>query len=82
MEYCSCHHVVVTRKSGGAVSPRKQSRLRTSVKEHLRENKRFFVNESLARIHATKIEHSTMADYMFKTVKKGLANWDDVLILN
>jgi hypothetical protein len=64
------------------VSKRKQSRLRVSVKKHLREEERFFVNESLARIHVTKIASGTMADYMFKTIKKGLADWDDVLILN
>jgi hypothetical protein len=63
-------------------SKRKQSRLRVSVKKHLREKERLFVNESLARIHTTKIERGTMADYMFKTVKKGLADLDDVLILN
>lgn len=69
-------------KKVGDASKRKQSRLRVSVKKHLREKERFFVNESLARVHVTKIARETMADYMFKTVKKGLADWDDVLILN
>jgi hypothetical protein len=70
-------------KRAKVVSKRKQSRLRVSVKRHLREKERLFVNESLARIDATKmIERGTMADYMFKTVKKGLADLDDVLILN
>ena len=69
-------------KTAEAVSKRKQSRLRVSVGEHLREKEWLFVNESLARIHATRIKRGTMADYMFKTVKNGLANWDDVLILN
>jgi len=64
------------------VSKRKQSRLRVSVKKHLRDKERLFVNESLARVHVTKIARGTMADYMFKTVKKGLADLDDVLILN
>lgn len=62
--------------------PRKQSRLRISVRKHLQEKHRVFFNESLARAHVTRVQHGTMADYMFKTVKKGLADWDDVLILN
>jgi hypothetical protein len=69
-------------KRVGVVSKRKQSRLRVSVKKHLREKEQLFVNESLARVHVTKIARGTMADYMFKTVKNGLADWDDVLILN
>jgi hypothetical protein len=69
-------------KTVGVVSKRKQSRLRTSVKKHLSEKERLFVNESLARVLVTKIARGTMADYMFKTVKNGLADWDDVLILN
>jgi hypothetical protein len=69
-------------KTPKAKAKRKQSRLRISVKKYLREREQIFVNRSLARIDTTRIEHGTMADYMFKTVKKGLATWDDVLILN
>jgi hypothetical protein len=69
-------------KKVGDASRQKQSRLRTSVKKHLQEKEWLFVNESLARVHVTKIARGTMADYMFKTVKKGLADFDDVLILN
>ncbi|OSI74979.1 hypothetical protein BSZ21_05330 [Bradyrhizobium canariense] len=69
-------------KTPKAKAKRKQSRLRTSVKKHLRENEPIFVNQNLARIDLTRIEHGTMADYMFKTVKNGLAEWDDVMIFN
>jgi hypothetical protein len=61
---------------------RRQSRLRTSVRKHLHQEERLFFNESLARAHVTRVQHGTMADYMFKTIKKGLADWDDMLILN
>ena len=47
---------------------RKQSRLGISMKKHLREKEHIFKSEHLDRVHLTRINRGTMADYMFKTI--------------
>jgi hypothetical protein len=47
----------------------------------VRQKEHIFLNTRLTNIHVTDIEKGTMADYMLKTVKRGLADFDDLLIL-
>jgi hypothetical protein len=58
-----------------------QSRLKVPLDQHFRERGRFYLNDRLARIHATLVEHGTMADYTLKNFKHGRVDGDSLLIL-
>jgi hypothetical protein len=57
------------------------SRLRVPLDQHFEENKRFYLNDRLGRIHVTRIQRGTMADYTLKAFKHGRAGWDSLLVL-
>jgi hypothetical protein len=59
-----------------------QSRLKVPLDLHFHECSKFYLNDRLARIHATLVEHGTMADYMLKNFKHGRVDEDSLLILN
>ncbi|MCK1364077.1 hypothetical protein [Bradyrhizobium sp. 62] len=58
----------------------KQSRMTVPLDEHFRTKARFYHNQMLARIHATPITHSTMADYAMKMFKHGRVGPDSIQI--
>jgi hypothetical protein len=64
----------------GAWGPR--SRLTVPLDQHFQERSKFYLNDRLARIHATLIEKGTMADYTLKAFKHGRVDADSLLILN
>jgi hypothetical protein len=58
-----------------------RSRLTVPLDQHFRDRSRLYLNERLARIHATLIEKGTMADYTLKAFKHGRVDADSLLIL-
>jgi hypothetical protein len=59
-----------------------RSRLTVPLDQHFKERSRFYLNESLARVHVTPITDGTMADYTLKAFKHGRVDADSLLILN
>jgi hypothetical protein len=59
-----------------------QSRLKLPLNQHFQEKSGFYVNDRLARIHATPITTGTMADYTLKAFKHGRLDSDSMLVLN
>ena len=59
-----------------------QSRLKEPLDLHFRECRRFYLNDRLARLHATPVSQGTMADYTLKAFKHGRVDADSILILN
>src|SRR5215212_4756442 len=60
----------------------RQSRLKVSLDFHVAQKQREYLTDKLYRIDVRPINHDTMADYTFKTLLKGRATSDDILILN
>jgi hypothetical protein len=58
------------------------SRLKLPLHQHFQEKSRFYVNDRLARIHATPVTTGTMADYTLKAFKHGRVDPDSMLVLN
>jgi hypothetical protein len=58
----------------------RRSRLKVPLKKHFAQNQRFYLNDSLSRIHVTPITEGTMADYTLKVYKKGWVSPDSVQV--
>jgi len=59
-----------------------QSRLKVSLDVHVKRNLHEYLTDKLYGIDVTPIAYGTMADYAFKTFRKGRVSSDDILILN
>ena len=51
------------------------SRLKVPLNQHFWNGSKFYLNDRLARIHATPVKYGTMADYALKAFKHGRADW-------
>jgi hypothetical protein len=60
-----------------------QSRLKQDVITHVDRYARLYVKEPLSRIHIGLIENNLnrVGDYVFKSIKRGRCDWDDVIVL-
>ena len=58
----------------------RQSRLLVSLKQHLSDERRFYHNDVLSRIHSVLIKQGTMADYTFKAFKNGRVEYDAIQV--
>jgi hypothetical protein len=59
-----------------------RSRLTVPLDQHFKDRSQFYLNDRLARIHATLVDEGTMAEYALKAFKRGRAGTDSMLILN
>jgi hypothetical protein len=59
-----------------------QSRLTVPLDQHFQEERKFYLNDRLARIHVTRVNYGTMADYTLKAFKHGRLDADSILVLN
>jgi hypothetical protein len=57
-----------------------RSRLTVPLDQHFKDRGQFYLNDRLARIHATLVDEGTMADYALKTFKRGRFGADPLLI--
>ena len=60
----------------------RQSRLQISLDRHFSENRRFYLNDVLDRIHVTPIIKGNMVDYTLKAFKHGRVSDDSIQIWN
>ena len=57
------------------------SRQKVPLNQHFHQKSKFYLNDRLARIHATPVTRGTMADYTLKAFKNGRMDSDSVLVL-
>jgi hypothetical protein len=60
----------------------RESRLKVSLDEHIKEKEHEYLTDKLYRIDVTSIDKGTMAAYTFKNFLKGRFTSDHILVLN